>query len=181
MKNRIDTRGAPCYNETKKGGVNVRMPDDRPRRGKSGPPDGSEPSSLYEAYRRGAKLVRETEHVTEWAVNYRGAAFHILFTRRRANRLTHIECEGREIAWQQMPLCYRLNGMYYAQTVCVFRERLEPVKGEHTVVVIRGRPREIRKLDDGVFRSAHNPGGSRYIHVMSMARFRTFEPLPAAE
>lgn len=134
------------------------------------------PKSLYEAYNKSAETVCENENVTCSTVEYEGHTFRIIFTKKKANKFTVISCIDNTVVWNEIPFNTYLSGFHRGDEVMIFKEKVEPVKDAFTVYVINGKPGMFKNLDDGIFRSANNPGGVKYVHVMSSKRFRTFEP-----
>ena len=136
--------------------------------------EGFIPTSLYDAYSHAAQKEADLENVTVSRVTYLGKEYLIYVTKRTANKLTVINCINGTVVWEQMPLNWKLSGSGYYGTVFVFSEKPELRKNVVTVFVIDGTPGCIKGLDDGIYRSARHPGGEKYLHVMSMAAFKTF-------
>ena len=133
------------------------------------------PASLYDAFRQKTDAVSENDHFTVREVPYEGRIYRIWFSKKKADRLTVVRCqENGVVEWQKKPFNYRLNGGSYGEALPVFEERVKPEKGIFTVVVINGKPGAIEGLDAGVIRSAGHPGDDSHVHVMSLARFKTF-------
>lgn len=135
------------------------------------------PLSLYDAYKHTAKVIREDDNITLSETKYQGKVYNIYMTKKRANKWTQIYCtETSTVEWRETPFSARLSGFQYGTTLPVFKEKVCISKDAYTVFVINGSPNSINNLDEGLFRSAKNPGNESNVHVMSMARFKTFTP-----
>lgn len=141
-------------------------------------------ASVYDAYKKYGRMVEETEYVKTYEFEYGGVNYRVSVTKDRADSHTVVRCEKRNIVWEQYSKLPRLYGGGFINNVKLpygddhFNApgiaEVKPIKGIITLFVISGKPGSIEGLDDGIFRSARNFGGDKFVHVMSMTAFKLF-------
>ena len=124
---------------------------------------------MYEQFNRTKNLITETEFVKIYQCTVNDQEYKIIFTKERANQRTAIQCVDNCIGWEQRPLITRNSGYRPGEYVPVYQFS-EDQRGT-TLFVVRGNPRVIEGLDEGIFRSA-NRLASGYVNVMSFGRFK---------
>ena len=126
--------------------------------------------NLYKSYlanRRGATIDHSTKTVF---FDHEGVTYRVIVTKKRANKLSLIRCVNNTILWEQIPFLYLM---------CNERGRGEVIdhipvsvdKNMVTLFVIKGKPRSIWGLDEGIFCSANHMDPS-HINVMSEKKFK---------
>lgn len=125
---------------------------------------------LYKIYlknRKNAVIDKSTETVL---FDSEGIKYRVIITQKRASKLSLIRCVNNTILWEQIPFLYLM---------CNERGRGDVIdhipvsvdKNMVTLFIIKGRPRDIWGLDEGIFRSAKNLDPS-YINIMSKNKFK---------
>ena len=125
---------------------------------------------LYKAYLRNRKNAVSDENTTTVTFEYGGQTYSIIMTQKHANRLSLIRCAARSVMWEQIPFLYlRYNERGRGEVIQNIPVTID--KGGITVFVIKGKPRSIWGLDEGIFRSA-NKFDKNFVNIMSEKRFR---------
>ena len=128
---------------------------------------------LYKSYLAHNRNLINDEHTSTALFEYDGETYRVVMTRKRANRLSLIHCAPRAIVWEQLPFLYlRYNDRGRGEIIQNITVAVD--KKYTTIFVIKGKPRSILGLDEGVYRSANNFDKS-YINVMSEKRFKTLQ------
>ena len=107
---------------------------------------------IFEAFRISKELLEETEHFKVYKCFCDGKEYQILVTRKFANKKTVIHCLDDTVFWEQLPLFPKLQSQ--GDRVSIYK--FDGNKKVITTFVIKGSPRIIEGLDDGVFRCADN-------------------------
>ena len=117
--------------------------------------------------RRQSKADRFTGQTDLLKLEYKNNKYEIFFTRKRANRYSVIHCKDNAIIWEQFPeiLAGRVGGKQ--EPIISIGPKNDCIR----IFVIRGKPRNITGLDEGVFRSIHKFDES-FINVMSERKFK---------
>ncbi len=136
--------------------------------------------SLYDAYKKFRRKISETEFLNKYEFSYSGRRFVAFVTKKIANKWTIIECQNNDIKWRQLSKTWRLDGTGAFLGAVDLIARVSPDKDAVDLLIISGKPGEIKGLDDGIFRSARNYGGEGYINIMSEAAFKCLS-LPTDE
>lgn len=114
--------------------------------------------------------------ITKFVKIYRfkedGASYKIVIAKRRANRRSIIHCVDDVIEWEQFPLLPRIWGVRLADMKTVYK--FEKPKNETVIFVIKGNPRGVTGLDDGLFRGVKK-FDSNYVNVMALKYFKNKE------
>ncbi|MBR2335160.1 MAG: hypothetical protein IKA62_02905 [Clostridia bacterium] len=125
---------------------------------------------LYKAYLNNRKNAVSDKNTTSVSFEYDGQNYRVIMTRKRANKLSLIRCSGRTVVWEQIPFLYlRYNERGRGEIIQNIPVAID--KGCTTVFVVKGRPRSIWGLDEGIFRSA-NKFDKCFVNVMSEKRFK---------
>ncbi len=124
---------------------------------------------IYEQFNRTKNLITETEFVKIYQCTVDDQKYKVILTKERANQRTAIHCVDHCIGWEQRPLITRNSGYHPGEYVPVYQ--FSDHKDGTTLFVVRGRPRVIEGLDEGIFRCA-NRLTSDYVNVMSFGRFK---------
>lgn len=125
---------------------------------------------LYNAYLSNRKNALRVDNTSTVEFKYDGENYRVIMTRKRANKLSLIRCSGRTIAWEQIPFLYlRYNERGRGDVIANIPIGLD--KKRVTIFVIKGKPRSIWGLDEGIFRSA-NKFDKNFVNVMSERRFK---------
>ena len=123
--------------------------------------------NLYLKNRKNAVTDKSTKTVI---FNNEVLTYRVIVTKRRANKLSLIRCVNGAVVWEQIPLLYLRNNERGRGDI-VDSIPITVDKNCVTFFVIKGRPRSIQGLDEGIFRSAKNFDFS-YINLMSEKIFR---------
>ena len=134
----------------------------------------NEPSSIYDAFKKNAIKNSETEYVEIYDLTYMEQNYLIYITKRKANKLTKIELKDNDIKWRQISKTWMLDGSGAFLGEVNLIARISPPKDKVCLFILSGKPGEISGLDDGIFRSARNFGGTGYVNVMSEPVFKCF-------
>ena len=127
-------------------------------------------SELYNAYLSNRKNALRVDNTSTVEFEYCGENYRVIMTRKRANKLSLIRCSGRTIAWEQIPFLYlRYNERGRGDVISNIPVSVD--KKRVTIFVIKGKPRSIWGLDEGIFRSA-NKFDKNFVNVMSEKRFK---------
>ena len=125
---------------------------------------------LYKAYltnQKSAAVDKSTKTVT---FEHEGISYRVITTKRRANRLSLIRCVNNAVVWEQIPLLYlRYNERGRGNVIDNIPVSID--KNMVTLFVIKGKPRSIWGLDEGIFRSAKRMDAS-YVTLMSEKRMK---------
>ena len=126
--------------------------------------------ALYKAYLKHRKNAACDVNTKTVMFEHEGNTYRVITTQKRANRLSSIRCENGIVVWVQRPL-FHLRYSDCRRGWVLARMPVAIDKACVTLFVIKGKPRSILGLDEGVFRSA-NSFDSAYINLMSEKRFR---------
>ena len=125
---------------------------------------------LYNAYLSNRKNALYEDNTSAVEFEHGGESYRVIMTRKRANKLSLIRCSGRTIAWEQIPFLYlRYNERGRGDVIANILVGVD--KKCVTIFVIKGKPRSIWGLDEGIFRSA-NKFDKDFVNVMSEKRFK---------
>ena len=125
---------------------------------------------IYKAYLANRKNERSNANTKMVVFDFERTLYRIIITKKRANRLSLIRCSNSTVVWEQIPFLYlRYNERGRGNVVDSIP--VDIAKNCVTLFVIKGKPRGIWGLDEGIFRSANRFDAS-YINVMSEKRFR---------
>lgn len=125
---------------------------------------------LYKAYLNNRKNAVSDKNTTSVSFEYDGQNYRVIMTRKCATRLSLIRCAARTVVWEQIPFLYlRYNERGRGEVIQNIPVAID--KGCTTVFVVKGRPRSIWGLDEGIFRSA-NKFDKCFVNVMSEKRFK---------
>ncbi len=127
-------------------------------------------SSFYSNFKKNATEISETEYVKTYELLYNEQKFVINITKKKANKLTSVKLNAREIIWIQK---YRFRYLSPDDDVKVIFQPPILNCGEINVFVISGKVGCIEGLDSGIFRSAQFDCDARFFHVMSENAFKT--------
>ena len=122
---------------------------------------------LYLKNRKNAIIDKSTETVF---FDSEGITYRVVVTKKRANKLSLIRCVNSTVVWEQIPFFYlRYNERGRGDVIDNIPVTID--KNTVTLFIIKGRPRDIWGLDEGIFRSAKNLDPS-YINIMSKNKFK---------
>ena len=122
---------------------------------------------LYLANRKNSTADQSTKTVS---FDHEGVAYRVIITRKRANKLSLIRCVNNTVLWEQIPFLYlRYNERGRGDVIDNITVSVD--KNIVTLFVVKGKPRDIWGLDEGMFRSAKRMDAS-YINVMSEKKFK---------
>ena len=125
---------------------------------------------LYNAYLSNRKNALYEDNASTVEFEHGGENYRVIMTRKRANKLSLIRCSGRTVVWEQIPFLYlRYNERGRGEVIQNIPVAVD--RGCITVFVIKGKPRSIWGLDEGIFRSA-NKFNKSFVNVMSEKRFK---------
>jgi len=100
----------------------------------------------------------------------KGITYRVMITKKRANKLSLIRCVNDTVVWEQIPLLYlRYNERGRGNVIDNIPVTID--KNCVTLFVIKGQPRDIWGLDEGMFRSAKRLDSS-YINLISEKQFK---------
>ena len=126
--------------------------------------------NLYKCYlanRRGLTIDHSTKTVF---FDHKGVTYRVIVTKKRANKLSLIRCANNTILWEQIPFLYlRYNERGRGDLIDHISVSVD--KNMVTLFVIKGKPRSIWGLDEGIFCSANHMDPS-HINVMSEKKFK---------
>ena len=126
--------------------------------------------NLYKFYLENRKGAT-TDHSTKTVLfDHEGVAYRVIITRKRANKLSLIRCVNNTILWEQIPFLYlRYNERGRGDVIDYIPVSVD--KNMLTLFVIKGKPRSIWGLDEGIFCSVKHMDPS-HINVMSEKKFK---------
>ena len=125
---------------------------------------------IYKAYLENVENEVENENTKTVIFTLDGVSYRVIMTKKRANRLSLIRCMNKTVAWEQIPFLYlRYNERGRGDVIDSISVDVD--RKYVTLFVIKGKPREIWGLDEGVFCSANHFDASR-INLMSEKRFK---------
>lgn len=124
---------------------------------------------MYEQFKRTKNLVTETEFVKIYQCVVADQKYKIVLTKERANKRTAIHCVDNIIGWEKRPFLTRNSGYRPGDYAPIYRFTED--KSVTTLFVVRGRPRVIEGLDEGIFRCADRIALG-YANIMSYRRFK---------
>ena len=125
---------------------------------------------IYKLYLKNRKNTEVGQNTKTVLFDNEGITYRVIVTKKRANKLSLIRCVNDTVVWEQIPFLYlRYNergrgDVIYNIPVAVDKKRV-------TLFVIKGKPRDIWGLDDGIFRSSRNFDPLR-INLMSEKKFK---------
>ena len=126
--------------------------------------------NIYKLYLMNRKIATTYQSTKTVLFDYEGVAYRVIITKKRANKLSLIRCVNNTILWEQIPFLYlRYNERGRGDVIDNITVSVD--KDIVTLFVIKGRPRSIWGLDEGIFRSAKRMDAS-YINVMSEKKFK---------
>ena len=122
---------------------------------------------LFLMNRKSATTDQRTETVL---LDHEGVAYRVIITRKRASKLSLIRCVNNTVLWEQIPFLYlRYNERDRGDVIDHIPVSVD--KNTVTLFIIKGKPRSIWGLDEGMFRSAKHMDAS-HINVMSEKKFK---------
>ena len=125
---------------------------------------------IYKSYLNNRKNVVSDKSTKTVLFDHEGVAYRIIITRKRANKLSLIRCVNNTILWEQIPFLYlRYNERGRGDVIDNITVSVD--KNIVTLFVIKGKPRDIWGLDEGMFCSARRIDSS-HINVMSEKKFK---------
>ncbi len=125
---------------------------------------------LYKAFLNNRKNAVSDENTSVVLFDYKEHPYRVIMTRKRATRLSLIRCAARSVVWEQIPFLYlRYNERGRGEVIQNIPVAID--KSCVTVFVVKGKPRSIWGLDEGIFRSA-NKFDKNFVNVMSEKRFK---------
>lgn len=125
---------------------------------------------IYRAYLANIANFEENVSTRNVFFDLDGISYRVITTKKRANRLSLIRCKNKTVVWEQIPVLYlRYNERGRGDVIDSIP--VDPDKKYVTMFVIKGKPREIWGLDEGIFCSAKNFNASK-INLMSEKRFK---------
>ena len=123
--------------------------------------------NLYLKNRKNAIIDKSTETVF---FDSEGITYRVVVTKKRANKLSLIRCVNSTVVWEQIPFLYlRYNERGRGDVIDNIPLTID--KNTVTLFIIKGRPRDIWGLDEGIFRSAKNLDPS-HINIISKNKFK---------
>lgn len=132
--------------------------------------------SLYYAYKKETVPVYENDYFKTFSIKYNDKNVEVSVTKKTADKYTVIRLFDNIIEWDQLSRAPRLVGATFdSGEKTVIQKVSSSSDGIYRLFIIAGKPAAIYGLDEGMFRSARHPGGSEYMHVMSMSAFKCFE------
>ena len=138
------------YNKGKKGGGNV--------------------GDIFKLYLKNRKNAVTDKSAKTVIFDNEGLTYRVIITKKRASKLSLIHCVNDAVVWEQIPFLYLRNNERGRGDI-IDNIPITIDKNFVTFFVIKGRPRSICGLDEGIFRSAKNLDFS-YINIMSEKKFR---------
>ena len=122
---------------------------------------------LYLKNRKNSTIEQSTKTVF---FDNEGVSYRVIITKKRANKLSRIHCKHSRILWEQIPFLYlRYHQIGRGDIVDSIPVSID--KNIVTLFIIKGKPRSIWGLDEGIFRSSKQMDVS-CINVMSEKRFK---------
>lgn len=107
---------------------------------------------IFEAFGNSKELLEKTKYLKVYKCICDGKEYQTLVTRKFANKKTVIHCSDDTVFWEQLPLFPKLQSQ--GDRVSIYK--FDGNKKFITIFVIKGSPRIIEGLDDGIFRGADN-------------------------
>ena len=125
---------------------------------------------IYKLYLMNRKNATTDQSTKTVLFDHEGVTYCVIITRKRANRLSRIRCVNNTILWEQIPFLYlRYNERGRGDVIDNIPVSVD--KNMVTLFIIKGKPRSIWGLDEGIFRSAKHMDAA-YINVMSEKKFK---------
>ena len=131
---------------------------------------GADMGNIYKLYLNNRKNGIFDQSTKTVSFDHEGVSYRVVITKKRANKLSIIRCVNSTILWEQIPFLYlRYNARGRGDVIDSIPVSID--KNIVTLFIIKGRPRSIWGLDDGIFRSAKRMDES-YVNVMSEKKFK---------
>lgn len=131
---------------------------------------GGSMGDIYKLYLKNRKTAATDKSTKTVLFDHEETTYRIIITKKRASKLSLIRCVNSTVVWEQIPFLYlRYNERGRGDIIDSIPVTID--KNSVTLFVIKGRPRSIWGLDEGIFRSAKNPDPS-YITLMSEKKFK---------
>jgi len=125
---------------------------------------------IYRLYLKNRKHAVTDKSTKTVVFDNEGLTYRVIITKKRASKLSLIHCVNGAVVWEQIPLLYfRDNERGRGEIIDTIPVTID--KNSVTFFVIKGRPRSIWGLEEGIFRSARNLDSS-YINLMSEKKFK---------
>ena len=125
---------------------------------------------IYKLYLKNRKNAETDKSTKTVFFDNDGIRYRVIMTKKRANKLSLIRCVNDTVVWEQIPLLYlRYNERGRGDVIDNITVTID--RNNVTLFVIKGRPRDIWGLDEGIFRSAKRLDAS-YINLMSEKKFK---------
>lgn len=138
--------------------------------------EGEERLSLYEAYKKHAKIIQKDEVCTTLAFSFYNKNVLVRRTNTGANKHTFIHCgDNGSVLWERLYPVGHPGGFVSDKKVLATAAFWK--KDTICILLISGKPGSIDHLDEGWFVSSRaTPKSEKYIYVMSQAAFKQFVP-----
>lgn len=125
---------------------------------------------IYKSYLNNRKNAVSDKRTKTVLFDNEGITYRVIVTKKRANKLSLIRCVNDTVVWEQIPFLYlRYNERGRGDVIDNIPVTI--YKNSVTLFIIKGRPRDIWGLDEGMFRSAKRLDAS-YINLMSEKKFK---------
>ncbi len=126
--------------------------------------------NIYKLYLKNRKNAVTDKSTKTVVFENEETTYRIMITKKRANKLSLIRCVNDTVVWEQIPFLYlRYNERGRGDMIDSIPVAID--KNSVTLFVIKGRPRSIWGLDEGIFRSAKK-FDPLYINLMSEKKFK---------
>ena len=126
--------------------------------------------NIYKLYLKNRKNSTIEQRTKTVFFDNEGVSYRVIITKKRANKLSIIQCKNSTILWEQIPFLYlRYNERGRGNIVDSIPVSID--KNIVTLFIIKGKPRSIWGLDEGIFRSSKQMDVS-CVNVMSEKKFK---------
>lgn len=123
---------------------------------------------LYDLLKK-TNPCEETSYVKVYKFLADDKNYKIIVANRKANRRSVIHCVEDRIEWEQFPLLPRIWAGRLGDKLPIYK--FEKPKNETVIFLIKGEPRGVIGLDDGLFRGVKK-FDSDFVNVMAYKYFK---------
>ena len=132
--------------------------------------------SLYNAFRTLGEIIEENDNYKKTVFELNGQKYAVYVSKKSATKATCIYCGAdNTVYWEQYHMMGGPATPHIVKSVLLKPKR---EKNEISLVVIKGKPRSIVGLDEGIWVSAKKGrlSNDKEIFAMSEAAFKLFSP-----
>ena len=129
---------------------------------------GGDGMKLFDSFTASKELIAETKFVKIYKLNFNNKEYHIIITKRLANKRTIIRFIDDYIEWEQLPKFPRLAGGVGEKTIIY---KFDGEKVLNTMFVVKGTPLGDEGLDNGIFRSTKKYD-ENFVNCMTYKKFK---------